>query len=285
MGSKNIIGLLESILEELPKAEKKIAQKILDEPENVIHMTATELGDLSETSAATVIRLTKRLQVSSFTKLKIYISREIESKERESYSDIHPNEEISEIMSKLHWNASLAMKDTVSVLEEEKVLAASNLLKEASVIYVYGIGASNLVADNIMQKWSRIGKTCILINDPHILLAALVGSKKDTVFIGISNSGETKEVIKLNNLARDYGHKTISITRFGGNSLAKKSDIALQHIRANEIETRSAATSSLHAQFLVVDILFYVYVSRNYKNTLEKIHDSRGEIFKYNSFD
>ena len=282
MATKNILRLLESMLEELPKAEKRIAQRILDDPKEVIHMTASELGKASDASAATVIRLTKRLQLSSFTEFKIYISREIESESREDYSDIKPDESVQEIMDKLHWNSNLAMKDTVSMLDEEELLEASSLMRDASVIYVFGIGASNLVAHNISQKWSRIGKTCVLVNDAHILLAALVSSSENTVFIGISNSGETKEVIKLNDLAQKYGYKTISITRFGNNTLAKKSDISLQHVRSNEIEIRSAATSSLHAQFLVVDILFYVFVSRNYNEALDKIYDSRTAVAKYN---
>jgi DNA-binding MurR/RpiR family transcriptional regulator len=282
MATKNILGLLKSMLNELPKAEKRIAEKILEEPEEVVHMTASELGTFADASAATVIRLSKRLKISSFTELKIFISREVESESREVYSDIDADESVQAIMDKLHWNSSLAMKDTVSMLEEDDLLKAVDIIRDASVIYTFGIGASSLVAENISQKWSRIGKTCVHINDAHVLLAALVGSEKDSVFIGISNSGETHEVIKLAELSRNHGHHTISITRFGNNTLSKNADVALQHIRANEIEMRSAATSSLHAQFLVVDILFYIYVSRNYDRALDKVFDSRGAVDEYN---
>ncbi len=282
MATKNILGLLKSMLNELPKAEKRIAEKILEEPEEVVHMTASELGIFADASAATVIRLSKRLKISSFTELKIFISREVESESREVYSDIDADESVQAIMDKLHWNSSLAMKDTVSMLEEDDLLKAANIIRDASVIYTFGIGASSLVAENISQKWSRIGKTCVHINDAHVLLAALVGSEKDSVFIGISNSGETHEVIKLEELSRNHGHQTISITRFGNNTLSKNADVALQHVRANEIEMRSAATSSLHAQFLVVDILFYIYVSRNYDRALDKVFDSRGAVDEYN---
>ncbi len=282
MATKNILGLLKSMLNELPKAEKRIAEKILEEPEEVVHMTASELGTFADASAATVIRLSKRLKISSFTELKIFISREVESESREVYSDIDADESVQAIMDKLHWNSSLAMKDTVSMLEEDDLLKAVDIIRDASVIYTFGIGASSLVAENISQKWSRIGKTCVHINDAHVLLAALVGSEKGSVFIGISNSGETHEVIKLEELSRNHGHHTISITRFGNNTLSKNADVALQHIRANEIEMRSAATSSLHAQFLVVDILFYIYVSRNYDRALDKVFDSRGAVDEYN---
>src|SRR5699024_3019352 len=282
MATKNILGLLKSMLGELPKAEKRIAEKILDEPEQVIHMTASDLGKAADSSAATVIRLSKRLKVPSFTELKIFISREIKSENREVYSDISAGETVKDIMDKLHWNSSLAMKDTISMLDEEAIIEVSDMIRDASVVYIFGIGASSLVAENIGQKWSRIGKTTISINDAHVLLAALVSSEKDTVFIGVSNSGETHEVIKLEEMARSLGHKTISITRFGNNTLSKNADVSLQHVRSNEIEVRSAATSSLHAQFLVVDVLFYVYASRNYDQTLSKIFDSRSAVKEYN---
>lgn len=270
------------MLNELPKAEKRIAEKILEQPEEIVHMTASELGKFANSSAATVIRLSKRLRISSFTELKIFISREVESESQGVYSDIAADETVRAIMDKLHWNSSLAMKDTASMLEEDAILKAADIIRDASVIYTFGIGASSLVAENISQKWSRIGKTCIHVNDAHVLLAALVGSEQDAVFIGVSNSGETHEVIKLDDIARKHGHKTISITRFGNNTLSKDADVALQHVRANEVEMRSAATSSLHAQFLVVDVLFYVYVSRNFDRALDKIFDSRGAVIDYN---
>lgn len=282
MASKNVLGLLKSMLTELPKAERRIAEKILETPEEIVHMTASELGEYANSSAATVIRLSKRLKISSFTELKIFISREVESENREVYSDIDADEPVQAIMDKLHWNSSLAMKDTVSMLEEEEILKAVDIIRDASVVYIFGIGASSLVAENISQKWNRVGKTCIHVKDAHVLLAALVGSEKDSVFIGVSNSGETHEVIKLEEMARKYGHQTISITRFGTNTLSNHANVSLQHVRANEIEMRSAATSSLHVQFLVVDVLFYVYVSRNYDDALNKIFDSRGAVVKYN---
>ena len=57
MPTKNILGLLMSMLEELPRAEKRIAEKILKSPEEIIHMTASDLGKAAGSSAATVIRL------------------------------------------------------------------------------------------------------------------------------------------------------------------------------------------------------------------------------------
>lgn len=281
MSEKNILGRIMSMEEELPKSEKKIAQVILKNPEKIVHMTASELGKESKTSAATVIRLCKRIGIPSYTQLKVLISREVTKEKPSGYSDITPNEPVTEIMDKLLGNAFQTMQDTVSVLKEETLLKAVDSLKEASVIYVYGVGASNLVAQDVAHKWSRVGKTCISLSDSHQLIAAMSSQRKNVVFFGISNSGETPEVVKLMERAKENGCTTIGLSQFGKNSVFKNADIALQHVRANEEELRSAATSSLHAQFITVDILFFLYSSKNHKEVMEQIRHSREEIEKY----
>lgn len=282
MGHGDILSLIKSLITELPKAEKRIAEKILQHPEDIIRMTTQELGEFAGSSAATVIRLTQRLEVNSFTELKLLISRSITSEDRTAYSDIIAGEPLSDIKDKLYWNSVIAMKDTTSMLSEESIVASCEAIRDASVVYTFGIGASALGAENIAQKWSRIGKTCVHISDSHNLISALVGSEEKTVLISVSNSGETHELIKLHEIAKRHGHQTISITRFGNNSLAKRSDICLQHVRTNEIETRSAATSSLHAQFLVIDVLFYTYLAHNYEQAVDKIRQTHSTILEFN---
>ncbi|WP_208559498.1 MurR/RpiR family transcriptional regulator [Marinilactibacillus kalidii] len=278
---KNILGRIKSIADQLPKAEKKIAQVILEKPEEVVHMTASNLGKAADSSAATVIRLCKRVDIPSFTQLKVLISREVIHTNPTGYSDITPDEPIEEIMDKLLGNAFQTMQDTVSLIQEKPLLEAVEVLKASSIIYLFGIGASGLVAENIAQKWSRIGKTCISFKDPHALLAAMSSFKEGQVFIGISNSGETQEVVNLLELAKENGSQTIALTQFGKNSLSKKADISLQHVRAQEGTLRSAATSSLHAQFILVDILFYAYASKNFDKIIDQIRHSREQIEKY----
>lgn len=284
MKDQHIISRIKSLEEELPIAERKIATFILNSPEAIIDMTASELGKAAGSSAATVIRLCKRVDILSFTQLKILVSREITQIKPVGYSDITPGEDVQDIMDKLLGNAIQTMQDTVSILKEKAMMDAVKKIEKAAVIYVFGVGASKLVAQNIAGKWSRIGKNTIYLDDAHLLIAAMTEPVEAAVFIGISNTGETKEVLKLMKIAKQNHCTTIAITRFGQNSLAELSDISLQHVRANEEELKSAATNSLHAQFIVVDILFFAYASQNYAKTIERVNITRQEIRKYNEF-
>ncbi|MBO0471870.1 MurR/RpiR family transcriptional regulator [Enterococcus sp. DIV0242_7C1] len=281
MSGENIQGRIISLLDVLPKSEQKIGNAILEDPAKVIDMTAAELANYAGTSPATVIRFCKKIDVSSFTQLKVRLSAEIETPVYEGYSDITANESVDEIKTKLLGNAYQSMQETVALLNEERVETIVDLLVAAPIIYVFGIGASYLVAENIAQKWNRIGKTVVCVQDSHVLVTILVSAPKDAVFFCVSHSGETKEVLRLVDVAKKHQLKTIGLSQFGNNTLTNKVAYSLQTVRSNEAVLRSAATTSLHDQFIVVDVLFYAYASRNFDRTLEMIQESKAEVRTY----
>lgn len=157
-------------------------------------------------------------------------------------------------------------------------------MEQAPLIYTYGIGSSYLVAENIFQKWSRIGKSIICFNDLHHLISCIASAPKNSLVIGISNSGETSEVISAMKIANNRNLTTIGITQLGPNSLNKISDLTLQTIKSKEAEIRSAATSSLMSQFILVDILFYSYILNDYDRYIDLIKASRLSVLEYKGF-
>lgn len=281
MNSKHVEYRVRSIFDDLTRSERKIAQFVLDKPDEVIKMTASDLAKVSKTSPASVIRFCKSIGIPSFPELKLELSAERDAPIIKEYSDILPNEKISDVKNKLLGNAYQSMKDTVQLADDEVYLAAAKAISDSTFVYVFGVGSSYLVAENIAQKWNRIGKVCICMPDVHQLIASLNAAPEGTLFIGISNSGETNEVASLNQVAKNRGLKTMSITEFGVNSLSKKTDINLNTARSKEVALRSAATSSLMSQFMLVDLLFYIYVLENYDVHMEYIQNSRALVDDY----
>ena len=281
MSGENIQGRIRSIIDLLPSSERKIGLTILKNPSSVIDMTAAELSKVAGTSPATVIRFCKKIDIPSFTQLKIKLSGEIDTPIHEGYSDIAENESIQEIKMKLLANAYQSMQETVSLLNDQRIEQVVDLLVAAPVIYVYGLGASYLVAENFAQKWNRVGKTVICIPDIHILVTILVSSPKDAMFFAISNSGETKDVLDLVGIAQKYHVRTVGLSQFGQNTLATKVELPIQTVRSNEAVVRSAATTSLHDQFIVIDVLFYAYASRNFDQLNQLIQKSKKEVKEF----
>jgi len=137
-----------------------------------------------------------------------------------------------------------------------------------------------LVVEDILQKWSRVGKPIIFEKDIHVLLPQLVSNETKKVLWLVSNSGNSKEVVMIGQLAKEMGIDIIALTQFGNNRLSKLADVVVQTSRPKEITNRSAATNSLLAQFATIDIIFYLYMAKNEKLT-EKVTQTKEVIKNY----
>lgn len=172
-------------------------------------MTASQLAQATGISAPTVVRFAKKTGFSSLTDLKIQLSAESGSRQTHEeiigYADVALNESFHDITAKLSHNAQVTMHETADLLEEQVMLAAADLLKTRNRIFVCGIGASSLIAQDIQQKWTRLGKVVIFETDYNSLLPQLIKHEKNVC------SGLSQTVVKhlksytLRSLRRRWG--------------------------------------------------------------------------------
>ncbi|MGG3940315.1 MurR/RpiR family transcriptional regulator [Peribacillus psychrosaccharolyticus] len=285
MQVENVLFRIQSLINQLPNSERKVAQYILTNPKESVRMTIHELANHANASSSAVTRFCRSIEVNSFADLKVSLSSHISQPEKKGFYDIEPNETIASIKEKIVSNSVQTIEETAHYLDEEVINKIVESMRNADVIYVYGLGASWLVAEDITQKWLRLGKVVSANQDPHITATALAASSKNTVFFCISNSGETEEILRLVDIAKINDIKTIGLSKIGNNGLAKKVDMSLHHVRAPEAEFRSAATSSLFAQFLTISIIFYAYVSKYYQDNKNEIERSRESVLKFTKRD
>ncbi|MEH6941109.1 MurR/RpiR family transcriptional regulator [Bacillus sp. JJ722] len=283
MSVMDVLLRIESLFPQLPKSEKKVGQYILDHPKEVIRMTIHELAEQAKASSSAVTRFCHSIEINSFSELKVSLSSQISQgdPEKKGFYDIEPNETIAKIKEKIVSNSVGVLQETALFLDEKVLIDIVKAMKEADVIYAYGLGASWLVVEDIMHKWLRLGKVVIANQDAHIMATALSASRKNSVFISVSNSGKTEEVLRLVEIASKANVQTIGISRFGNNKLTTKVDMPLHHIKAPETKYRSAATSSFFAQFLTIDVIFYSYLSKYYNENIQAINSSREAIRMY----
>lgn len=274
MIKNDILRRIEAYGKQFSNAQQKIATYILENASEIPKMTISELSDVTGASPATIVRFCQTLMVNSFSILKVEIASAL-SYEKPQTLNIEPGESIEVISNKLLESSYQAMADTVHYLTADLIKTFNDIVDESDVIYTYGVGASYLVAQNISQKWSRVGKIVVCESDLHVLMTRFVKNDLKKTLIVVSNSGKTNEVVIASKIARDNGVKVISMTKLGENPLVTLSDVAIRTVDPNESEFRSAATSSLHVQFLIVDILFFDFISNRYEQSMNYIRETR----------
>lgn len=278
MSVQSRIHLLDN---KLTDVEKRIAAYILAHPEEVISATAKEIGEQTQSSAPSVVRFIKKIGYSSVNEFKLSINSEKNEKREQKYDDVNLADSFEVTKRKLCNNAILTLEETSEVLKQEQIKTIVHLLEEKEVLFVFGIGASSIIAEDIYQKWGRIGKIIFFEKDLHILTAMLSSHQANSAIWLVSNSGQTREVIKAAQIAKKINIPIIAQTMLGKNPLSKLADHLIQTSIPKEAFLRSAATNSLVAQLLVVDTIFYSFLQNN-EQYFEKIYNSRKLIEEIN---
>jgi DNA-binding MurR/RpiR family transcriptional regulator len=272
------ISLLREIIESFTDAERKAADFILAKPKAAIFYTISELAKQSETSAPAIVRLCKKAGLSGYRELQMLIARDIyTSKDGEEQPlpdfQLDSGIRIEDLAKNSIERVKEAMDRLAAILNASAIEEAGTRISAARSIAVFGTGASGLVAYDLAQKLVRLGIPCSFSFDPHMQITAACGLTDKDVAFAVSYSGETQSVLVAVDEARKSGSIIVSITKMGGNSLAKRSDILLP-IPATESLFRLGATLSRMTQLAVVDILYGALVSRNIDRAVPLIERS-----------
>ena len=258
----------------LRPSEQKVADYILEKPEEVIHLSVTELSNRTGVSDAAIIKFCQRIGYKGYQELKIYLAKELVSPMMEIYGEVAPEDDIRTVKEKIFQINAQALQDTRKILDDEGLEQAVNAIATASKVNIYGVGASGFVALDAQLKLLRIGIQATSFYDSHVqtYLAALL-SPGDAA-LAISDSGNTKDVVRALMVAKEQGAKTICITSAPDSALSKAADIKL-YTAATESIFRSGAIASRIAQLSVIDVLFLGVALKRYDYSLENLARTR----------
>ncbi|WP_018756912.1 MurR/RpiR family transcriptional regulator [Paenibacillus terrigena] len=274
----NILIKIRDMKESLTPVEKLVAEYILENLEDIPHLSIKNLAQLTKTSDASVLRFCKTMGYTGYRSFIVSISASLGSMdedEKDQYTDIQPGDDLSVIISNISRNNIKSIEDTQSVIDKNEIARAVQVLRQSKRIAFFGIGASSLIGIDAEQKFTRINKVCHTYADGHSQLTAAVLMEKNDVAIFISNSGDTVEILDSLEIAKKNGACTIAITKYHKSELADKADIVLS-ISTPEVTIRSGAMGSRIAMLTVIDILFAGVASAEYKNVkkyLTKTHN------------
>ena len=160
------------------------------------------------------------------------------------------------------------LKDTLSLINNDILDKCINLINNARHIEFIGIGHSNLTAQDAKYKFLRIGKSVASHSDPHLFKMAASISDKEDVIIGISQTGETREVIDSLQSAKIRGAKTIAITNNDKTEITKYADYVLLN-GFNEELLETGSFSERISQLFIIELLYLGVLSKNKDKAME----------------
>lgn len=262
--------------------EKKIADYIFKVEDQILDKSAQEVAKALGTSTAALVRFSRKLGYDGFSQLKQKLSATyaFHADDKKYYEEVSDAETPRSLKNKLKVRINHMVETTNDALADEAIKKAVTMIANKELIFVFGIGASAIVAQDIFQKFSRIGKKVVFLQDTHLFVSALAVHQNDALFLAISMKGETREVLDIAKLAQKMTIPLIVISGREDSTLAKLADCLLHSVSGEDYKMRTAATMSLMAQLYVVDVLFYMYVSEHFAQSYEKLQQTKDVIKK-----
>ncbi|UQS82083.1 MurR/RpiR family transcriptional regulator [Bombilactobacillus folatiphilus] len=280
----SVQGNIANLFASLSKTDRILAKYVSAHPQTVLTMTGQKLAAATKTSPAAVSRFVRSLGYADYNSLKLQLSADLTKQQVASaiHQELTAHESVASIKNKLVDNAQRSLQETSDNLTDATIQQVVELLGHGQQFLTFGVGASNLVAQDLAQKWSRLGIGVVSSADLNQLLPLVVNTATQQVVLWIiSNTGESPEALTLAKYARQNGVKLITTTALGKNHLQQLADVSLQTSQSREGKIRVAATHSLQAQLMLVDIIYYAYMSENYEQCQTSIERSRAILDQY----
>lgn len=262
----------------LKKSSRIIADAVLDNPNPFLTKNAKELGEYTNTSAASMIRFCKQLDYKGLKQFQIDLAKSVVADEKMPKSIdmiVKKDDSTDEIMTKLRISLVQNLEDVSKTIDIEKLNQAVSLIQNAHSIYLEGIGASSFSTKDLFFKLIRSGRTVFYNDDIHIALERSYYSTEKDVVICFSYSGLTKEIILAAKQAKKNNTPIIAVTRKGTSPLSKLADVNLLLPR-NELLLRVGAINSTLAEMFISNLLYLCTIT----NDLPKVKKEMEETSK-----
>jgi DNA-binding MurR/RpiR family transcriptional regulator len=250
------LKLIEQYYDSFTASEKKIADYVIKHTEKTLDLSIHQLASAAGVAPSSVTRFVHRLEYKSFTDMRIDLVRSLDSNSINDFSQavLMGSDERMFSVDYIQSIASVC-SETLNINKMDKIIEAAHMIKKAKNIFLFGVGASSIVAQDIQQKLTRLYKRCLYNPDGNQAVQHAVLAGKQDLVIAVSYGGITREVNLAVREASKNGCKTIAITRYARTTLSDIAHLKLYVPNVEEVN-KVAAMLSRYAEFLLVDAVF-----------------------------
>ena len=210
----------------LSKAESRIAEAILADPESTTHITTAELAQLAKVSDPMISRFCRTLGCKSFPDFKVQLAKSLATTLTFISEAVAAGDNASSYIEK-RINANQAALEYIrGKLSAEVIEQAVTVLGRSKRIEIFGMGGSAAIAQDAQHKLFRLGIPTAAYADHLMQRMVAAAADEGTTILLFSFTGRTQSMIEVANIAKDNQATLIAITS-PDSPLAKLSDITI----------------------------------------------------------
>ena len=110
---------LRFLIPTLPRAEKAVAQALLEKPELICLMTLAELARETDSSDASIIRFCRKMGYSGFSEMKQAFANALNDSSIMTVEEIHKEDSVLDNLQKVYKSNMQTLTDTILLADKE----------------------------------------------------------------------------------------------------------------------------------------------------------------------
>ncbi len=250
---RNLLEQIKNRLDDLNKAEKKVAEVILHDPQQATRYSIAALAQAARVSEPTVNRFCRSFGVGGYPDLKIQLAQSLASGAAYVSRAVEADDGPEAYTRKIFGSAIASLDAACKSIDPQAISRAVDLMIQARQIHFFGLGASAPVALDAQHKFFRFNLPVSAHDD--VLMQRMLASVAHTgdLFVIISYTGRTRELVDVARLVRDNGASVLGLTA-AGSPLARVCTLSLDIPLPEDTDIYMPMTSRL-IQLTVLDTL------------------------------
>jgi RpiR family transcriptional regulator, carbohydrate utilization regulator len=252
-----MLDRIRASLPALSPAEQRVAKLVLADPRNFASLPVAELSERAHVSKPTVVRFCRSVGYDGLADFKLKLAGTVNEGVPFVHRSVDEDDKPADLIVKVIDNAVSALlkyrNDAAAHAMERAIEALTTAAREGRRIQFYGVGNSGIVAQDAQHKFFRLGVNAVAFSDGHVQVMAATMLAPGDCAVLISNSGRTRDLQDVMEIARRKGATTIVIST-SGSPLAHQAHVLLAVDHPEDYDRYSPMVSRL-LHLTVIDIL------------------------------
>lgn len=259
----DVLSHICSVMDNLSPSEKTIATFILNRPYEAASMTVRELASATGTSPASVSRFARTLSYRAFSDMRIALAISM-SKAAGEEKVTGGRVSLDDVEGSVQYVLSHKIKElaeTASLIDPESFAAVVNLLHNASLVLIAGVGNTLTMGANAAFKLCQAGVRASCPSNTESLLSAATNLTENDVLLVMTTSGFSKRLVNAFDYAEDSDTPIVMITDNPDSPLAKRADYLIRAVSRDQVVAGNGILFSHNSLNFTIELLFLFLVS------------------------
>ncbi|WP_413377410.1 MurR/RpiR family transcriptional regulator [Alkalihalobacillus sp. 1P02AB] len=271
--------MITSIANSLTKSEQKVAEVVKSRLKEVVYWSVSDLAEQAEVGETTVIRFCRRLGYRGYQDFKLAVAQSAteQSSKEEEIEEVKDTDNVSTLAKKVTSANTNMLQNTMKLIDPEAVERVAEQIIQSQKLYVFGVGASGIMAQQAQYRFMRLGYHSLTAADAHLIAMNSSLAGPGDVVICISTSGSTKDLVDAIKIAKVKGAFIVCITNHMRSPITKYGDVVLL-TSTKESPLHGGALSSIISQMHVLDILTRYIELQNKERSQEALKNTAKSV-------